>query len=208
MRRARRRVTMSCDRADSGSAHKAGHHACGLRIKGIQPLRTTVIDPMTSPKANQAGSRDPGMIFPFIRIDSGQRARCLRMEVTIGFSAQGLSRSIAAVGLCAAIGVTALIPAPARARVFVGVGIGVPYYGYGPAYLPPPVYYPPPPVYYAPPPVYYAPPRVYAPPPPPITGRQACYAGQYVCPMDNPIAPGAGCYCSGNAGQRVWGRAS
>jgi hypothetical protein len=97
---------------------------------------------------------------------------------------------------------------PARARVFVGIGIPF----YGPGFYPPPVYYPPPPVYYPPPPVYYTPP----PPPvvysPPQTysqapaGGQSCYAGSYVCPMDHPVAAGAGCYCPGNGGQRIWGK--
>jgi hypothetical protein len=26
--------------------------------------------------------------------------------------------------------------------------------------------------------------------------------------MDRPVASGAGCYCPGNGGQRVWGHAS
>ena len=117
---------------------------------------------------------------------------------------------------------------PAQARVSFGVGIGIPLYG--PGYYPPPIYYPPPPpIYYAPPPpIYYPLPPVYYTPPPPVyytppqqsyvpppagavTGSgagQACYAGAYVCPMDRPVATGAGCYCSGNSGQRVLGRAN
>ncbi len=98
-----------------------------------------------------------------------------------------------------------LVQNSAQARVFVGIGVPL----WGPGFYPPPVYYPPPPVYYAPPPV------VYAPPPPPQTysqaptgGGQACYAGPYVCPMDRPVATGAGCYCLGNGGQKVWGRAN
>ena len=91
---------------------------------------------------------------------------------------------------------------PALARVFIGVGI--PFY-------PPPVYYPPPPVFY-PPPVYYAPPIQYTPPVPAYTpapsGRQTCYAGAYTCPMDRPTTAGASCYCLGNGGTRVWGRAN
>lgn len=98
----------------------------------------------------------------------------------------------------------------AQARVFVGVG--VPFFGPGyyppPAYYPPPVYYPPPPVYYAPPPVLYAPPpQTYSPAPPP-GARQACFAGPYSCPMDHPVTIGANCYCLGNGGERVWGRAN
>ena len=99
----------------------------------------------------------------------------------------------------------------AQARVFVG--IGVPFYG--PSFYPPPVYYPPPPVYYPPPPVVYAPPpQVYSPPPQAYSpqartgGGQSCYAESYVCPMDRPVAAGGSCYCLGNGGQRVWGRAN
>jgi hypothetical protein len=115
----------------------------------------------------------------------------------------------AAVGIALA----AAIAPPAQARVFFGFGF--PLYG-------PPMYYPPPPVYYPPPPVYYVPPPApgYAPPPaagyappayspaPAADGRQSCYAGPYVCPMEHAVASGSGCYCRGNDGQRVWGRAS
>jgi hypothetical protein len=38
-------------------------------------------------------------------------------------------------------------------------------------------------------------------------GGQSCRAEAYVCPMDRPVAPGSGCYCTVN-GNRVWGRAS
>jgi hypothetical protein len=118
-----------------------------------------------------------------------------------------LRRIAAAFALCAAI--LGLASASAQARVFVGVGLGVPLF-YGPGYYPPPIYYPPPPVYYAPPPVYYAPPPIYVPGPATAqAGRgQSCYAGPYVCPMDRSVATGASCYCLGNAGQRVWGRAN
>jgi hypothetical protein len=113
-----------------------------------------------------------------------------------------------AAALCAAL--TGVCAAPAQARVFVGVGLGVPFYGPGfyPGYYP--GYYPPPPVYYAPPPVYYAPPQTYTPAPAAApSGRgQACYAESYVCPMDRPVAQGASCYCPGNGGQRIWGRAN
>jgi hypothetical protein len=70
-----------------------------------------------------------------------------------------------------------------------------------------PYYYYPPPYYYSPPPVIYAPPQTYSPAPV-GGGGQSCYAGAYVCPMDRPVATGAGCYCLGNGGQRVLGRAS
>ena len=110
-----------------------------------------------------------------------------------------------------------LPPQSAQARVFVGIGVPLPGYYPPPVYYPPPpVYYPPPPVYYAPPPVY-VPPRIYAPPasvappqsyaPGPDRG-QSCYAGPYVCPMEHSVASGSSCYCRGNDGQRVWGRAS
>jgi len=104
-------------------------------------------------------------------------------------------------------GLTGLLMPAAQARVFVGVG--VPFYVPGPYYYPPPVYYPPPPVYYAPPPpVTYAPPPQYSQAPAVAQGGQMCYAGPYTCPMDRPVATGAGCYCLGNGGQRVSGRAN
>ncbi|HEX2940489.1 MAG TPA: hypothetical protein VHO91_05530 [Rhodopila sp.] len=120
-------------------------------------------------------------------------------------------RSAAIVAVC---GLMAAVAAPAaQARVFVGFGFGFPgYYPYYAPYVPPPVYYPPP-AYYPPPPAYYPPPVVYSPPqtysPAPPTGqRQMCYAGEYTCPMDRPVASGASCYCLGNGGQRISGRAS
>lgn len=118
-----------------------------------------------------------------------------------------MRRVAVALGLCAAM--TGLAAAPAQA--WIGVGVGIPFYG--PGFYPPPYYYPryyppPPPVYYAPPPpVYYAPPQTYTPGPQ-AGGFQMCYAGSYTCPMDRPVAAGGGCYCLGNGGQRVWGRAN
>ncbi len=113
-----------------------------------------------------------------------------------------------AVTSCAAM--MGLAGNPAHARVFIG--IGVPFYGPRyyppPIYYPPPVYYPPPPVYYAPPPAVYAPPQTYSPVPPPGGGRQTCYAGPNVCPMDRPTVTGASCYCLGYGGVRVWGHAN
>jgi hypothetical protein len=90
----------------------------------------------------------------------------------------------------------ALHPGVAEARVFFGFGFPV----YGPYYPPPPVYYPPPVVYAPPPPAYS--------PAPPVSAGQTCFAGQYTCPMEHPVAYGASCYCSGNDGQRVFGRAN
>jgi hypothetical protein len=124
-------------------------------------------------------------------------------------SMQFLRRATVAVALCAAM--VGLAAGPAHARIWVGIGI--PFYGYGPGYYPGPYYYyPPPPVYYTPPPpVVYAPPQAYSPAPaaaPRDGAGQACYAGPYVCPMDRPVATGAGCYCPGNGGQKVWGRAN
>ncbi|WP_428492628.1 hypothetical protein [Rhodopila sp.] len=118
-----------------------------------------------------------------------------------------LSRhAMLALAPCAAL--LGLAAAPAHARVFVGIGI--PFYGPGfvpaPYYYPPPAYYPPPTYYTPPPPVVYTPPQqTYNQPPP---GGQTCYAGPYVCPMERPVATGASCYCPGNNGQRVWGRAN
>jgi hypothetical protein len=132
-----------------------------------------------------------------------------------------LRRVTVAFALCAAF--TGLAVAPAYARVFVGIGIPF----YGPGFYPPPLYYPPPPIYYAPPPppAYYIPPQAYSPAPGVAQSGmaqsgmaqsgmaqsgagQACYAGSYVCPMDRPVATGGSCYCPGNGGQRVWGRAN
>jgi hypothetical protein len=115
-----------------------------------------------------------------------------------------------AIALCVAF--VGLAASPANARVFVGIGI--PFYGpgfygpgyYGPGYYPGPYYYPPPAYYPPPPPVVYAPPQAYSPPP--AGSGQMCYAGAYVCPMDRPVAVGEGCYCLGNGGQRVWGKAN
>jgi hypothetical protein len=112
-------------------------------------------------------------------------------------------RTTVAVALCAAM--VGLAGSPAHARVFIGFGFPF----FGPAYYPPPVYYPPPPAYYAPPPAYYAQPQqTYSQAPAPGGAGQMCYAGPYVCPMEHPTAAGANCYCLGNGGARVWGRAN
>ena len=66
--------------------------------------------------------------------------------------------------------------------------------------LPPTFYYSPPQTYYQPPPQGYSQAQG--------GGGQSCYAGAYVCPMDRPVATGANCYCPGNNGQRVPGRAN
>lgn len=108
----------------------------------------------------------------------------------------------------AAIGAGLLVStgiATAQARVFFGFGMPL-YYG-PPVYAPPPVYYPPPAYYAPPPPVVYAPPPAQTYTPYPGGAGQSCYAGAYVCPMDRPVSPGSGCYCTVN-GSRVWGRAS
>ena len=127
------------------------------------------------------------------------------MALFEAFSASSHSRdrTVARCSLCLAV-------SPANAGVFVGVGI--PFYGpgfYGPGYYPSPYYYPPPAYYPPPPPVVYSPPQAYAPQLHRHTGAgQMCYAGAYVCPMDRPVAAGGGCYCLGNGGQHVWGRAN
>ena len=125
-----------------------------------------------------------------------------------------LRQTALTIGVFAAL--TGWPSGPAQARFFVGVG--VPFYG--PNFYPPPVYYPPPPVYYAPPPVFYAPPppvfyqqppiQTYTPAPATSAAGagQACFAGAYTCPAERPMASGASCYCQGNAGQKVWGRAN
>jgi hypothetical protein len=64
----------------------------------------------------------------------------------------------------------------------------------------PPVYVGPPMIYAGPPVVY--PPPVYAPPPyAPAPAGQACYAGAYVCPLDQPGPIGARCSCPTNTGR-------
>jgi hypothetical protein len=128
-----------------------------------------------------------------------------RVRVIMSAFMRLIGRAAVALTLCVAF--QGLTGSAAQARVFVS--IGVPFYG--PAFYPPPVYYAPPPIYYPPPPVTYAPPPItYAPPQAysPQAGGQACYAGAYSCPMDHPVAPGGSCYCLGNGGQRVWGRAN
>jgi hypothetical protein len=108
-----------------------------------------------------------------------------------------VGRTTVAAVVCAVM--VGLASNPAQARVFVGIGIPF----YGPGFYPPPVYYPPPPVYYAPPQQQY-----YSQAPASGGGGQMCYAEGYVCPMDRPVSAGASCYCLGNGGQRVWGRAN
>lgn len=108
------------------------------------------------------------------------------------------------------------VPSPARAwwrgGVFFGFPAIAPFY-----YAPPPIAYPP--LVYAPPPAAYAPPyygQPYATAPypnttPPYGAPQnatgpACYAGQYVCPLETPAPAGSQCTCPTNAGSRIVGR--
>lgn len=94
-----------------------------------------------------------------------------------------------------------LHPIPARAWWQGGVWVGVT----PPVVVGPPVIYAPPPVYYYPPPYYAPPPAAYPQsPPPPSNGT--CYAGAYVCPLDQPPAPNGACSCpTDNGGGRAWG---
>jgi hypothetical protein len=93
----------------------------------------------------------------------------------------------------------ALMPGAAQAYWRGGV-----YFAFPPVVVGPPAYYyPPPPVYVAPPPVYAPPPAYMSGPPP---QAQACYAGPWVCPLDQPMASGNSCYCTANGG-RTWGQA-
>lgn len=104
------------------------------------------------------------------------------------------------VSFIAALVVSALgAAAPAQARWGGGWGVGI-------GIMPPPVYIGPPPIYYGPPPVYYAPPPAYYAPPPGGPPGQACYAGPYVCPLDQPVTAGEPCSCPTNQ-DRAWGRA-
>ena len=128
------------------------------------------------------------------------------------------------IGLCIAllaVLVVALAPGAARAYWHGGYGWGG---GWGggwrgggccwggggvflgiapPIYVGPPVYYAPPPVLYAPPPAYSAPPANAGPPP----AANACYAAQWVCPLERPAASGDSCSCPAPGG-RAWGRAN
>jgi len=89
---------------------------------------------------------------------------------------------------------TMAMPTPALAWWRGGFFFG------GPAIVvAPPVYYPP--AYY--PPAYYPAPAYY--PPAAAQTGQACYAGAYVCPLDNPGPAGSPCTCPANRG-RVDGR--
>ncbi len=64
-----------------------------------------------------------------------------------------------------------------------------------------------PPVYYAPP-AYYAPPVVYSPAPVyAAPAGSTCYAGPYVCPLDQATPVGGGCSCPTNGNTRSYGRA-
>jgi len=98
-----------------------------------------------------------------------------------------------------------LLPAAAQAYWRGGVFFAVP-----PFYVaPPPAYYYPPPAYYYPP-AYAAPSPAYAAPAdtgsgPPAPGG-ACYAGQWVCPLDRATPSGDSCSCPASGG-RIWGRA-
>lgn len=123
---------------------------------------------------------------------------------------QFLRRSIGTVALAAALIACAAATSPASARVWIGFGFPGLYVGPPAYYYPPPVYYPPP-AYYTPPAYYSAPQASYAPTPAspaPAGSGQTCYAGGYTCPMDQPVASGAACYCLGNGGVHMWGHAN
>ncbi|HEY3847479.1 MAG TPA: hypothetical protein VGL95_10230 [Acetobacteraceae bacterium] len=118
-------------------------------------------------------------------------------------------RSISTAALVAALIGCFAATSPASARVWIGFGFPGIYVG-PPAYYAPPPYYYPPPAYYPPPTTSYAP--SYASPPastaPTEAAGQSCNAGAYVCPMDQPVASGAACYCLGAGGTHVWGHAN
>ncbi len=61
------------------------------------------------------------------------------------------------------------------------------------------------------PPVVFGPPVVYGPPviysPAPALAGQGCYAGAYVCPLDQPTPVGGGCSCPVAGNTRVYGSA-
>jgi hypothetical protein len=100
-----------------------------------------------------------------------------------------MSKSVSHVAL-AALAVAALL-APGQALAW--------HPHYGPrVYFGPPLYVPPP-VYLGPPPIYYAP-RPYPP------AAQTCYAGAYICPLDQPAYAGGTCSCPATNG-RAYGSA-
>jgi hypothetical protein len=93
------------------------------------------------------------------------------------------------LAIAAVIAITAL---PGTAHAWRGG------WGWGPGIVIgiPPVVVAPPAYYYPPPGYYYAPPAA----------GQACYAGPYVCPLDQAGPRGAPCSCptnSGRAGGRI-----
>ena len=106
-----------------------------------------------------------------------------------------LTRLLVAAALCGGV----MAPAAANAWGWHGGwgggwgGRGGVYFGFAP------------PVYIGPPVIYAGPPVVYAPGPPvyaaPAATGQACYAGAYVCPLDNPGPAGAPCTCPANVGR-------
>jgi hypothetical protein len=74
------------------------------------------------------------------------------------------------------------------------------WYG-GAVFIAPPIF--------VPPPIYLGPPVVYAPSPyapRPYAAAQTCYAGAYICPLDQPAPYGGGCSCPTNNG-RAYGAA-
>ncbi len=129
-------------------------------------------------------------------------------------------RAMAAVMAISAVSAVTL-PGTAHAwdrfggRGYYGHGYG--YRGYGPGIglgalalslgvgallaAPPPVYYAPPVVYGAP--TVYAAPPVYAAP----AAAQTCYAGPYVCPLDQATPVGGHCSCPTNTEVRSYGSA-
>jgi len=108
-----------------------------------------------------------------------------------------------------------------RGGVWVA-GPGPAYWGPPPMVYPPPVVVAPPPVYYAPPPVVYAPPTIVYPapvpappapyfPPQPAAPAQSpaaarsCVTQTLSCAMTVSRAPGSGCYCTDQSGDRMYG---
>jgi len=110
---------------------------------------------------------------------------------------QFFRKSIIAGAAVAALAVSYAAPAHAWWR---GGVVVAPF----PFVVGPPVVYPP--YYY--PPAYYPPPAAYTPAPSTVQGGRACYAGGYVCPLNQPIPSGAACSCPTNGGGRIGGTAS
>ncbi len=108
------------------------------------------------------------------------------------------TRFIRALPILAVLGIAIAVSAPKAAQARIGIGFFVA----PPAVIVPPVY-----EFYYPAPVYYSPP-VYDYPPPAkasVPVGYTCYAGAYVCPLENRHPVGGYCACPAYGGSNVAG---